>query len=88
MSNRKQRRTQQKLLRKHPAAVSGDLAKVAELLQQVEGHKESISTSLQEAKGGIKFAHLLVKIDEEMDLSDILDEEDNAILDQARKVVG
>lgn len=89
MANRKQRRNLQRLSRKS-SIKSDDLSKVAELLKQVEGHKQDIAEITSETKQARGFAKVLCALAKRVDpdILEELDEEEASILQSARELVG
>ena len=93
MSNRKQRRAQQKLLRQKTSSNSGPLNQVAGLLRQVDDLKGGLQAITDKVAGdeeGLKFARLLCKIEDEvLDEEEIatLNEEDKELLKAARELI-
>ncbi len=89
MANRKQRRNLQRIARKS-SLKSNDLSKVADLLKQVEGHKQDIAEITAETKQVRGFAKVLCTLAEKVEPSvlETLDQEDTLILQSARTLMG
>jgi hypothetical protein len=89
MANRKQRRNLQRVSRQSSLRTN-DLSKVAELLKQVEGHKQDIAEITSETKQVKGFARVLCTLADKVEptLLDSLDQEDTLILESARALMG
>ena len=87
MANRKQRRAQQKLLRKRH---SGQLSQVAGLLKQVDdlkGGLQAITDKVSPDSEELNFARLLCKMEDEAGTLDFLDDSERALLNTAREMI-